>query len=135
MTTYNSKSNELHLLRYSLAAIWLITAVVSFWDAEQANSLGRQWLLQNGLENKDWQSGLIVAGIAWDALLGLLLVFAKQKSWVYGLALAGTIVMTLLATWLTPQIWLHPMGPLFKNLVIWAALWVLLKASRKLALE
>ena len=135
MTTYNSKSNELHLLRYSLAAIWLITAVVSFWDAEQANSLGRQWLLQNGLENKDWQTGLIGAGVAWDALLGLLLVFAKQKSWVYGLALAGTIVMTLLATWLTPQIWLHPMGPLFKNLVIWAALWVLLKASRKLALE
>jgi hypothetical protein len=133
MTTYIIKSNELNLLRYSLAAIWLITAVVSFWDAGQANSLGRQWLLQNGLENRDWQNGVIGAGIAWDALLGLLLVFAQQKSWVYGLALTGTIVMTLLATWLTPELWVHPMGPLFKNLVIWAALWILLKSSSRSA--
>jgi hypothetical protein len=133
MTTYIIKSNELNLLRYSLAAIWLITAVVSFWDAGQANSLGRQWLLQNGLENRDWQNGVIGAGIAWDALLGLLLVFTQQKSWVYGLALTGTIVMTLLATWLTPELWVHPMGPLFKNLVIWAALWILLKSSSRSA--
>jgi hypothetical protein len=133
MTPYIIKSNELNLLRYSLAAIWLITAVVSFWDAGQANSLGRQWLLQNGLENSDWQNGVIGAGIAWDALLGLLLVFARQKSWVYGLALTGTIVMTLLATWLTPELWIHPMGPLFKNLVIWAALWILLKSSSRSA--
>lgn len=130
-----NKTSELNLLQYSLAAIWIITAVVSYWDAQQVNGLGRQWLLQNGLESRDWQNVVIGAGILWDALLGLLLLVAKKQSWIYGLALGGTILMTLLATWLTPQIWLHPMGPLFKNLVIWAALWVLLKSSRRSTLE
>ena len=129
-----TKTSELNLLQYSLAAIWIITAVVSYWDAQQVNGLGRQWLLQNGLESRDWQNAVIGAGILWDTLLGLLLL-AKKQSWMYGVALAGTILMTLLATWLTPQIWLHPMGPLFKNLVIWAVLWVLLKSSRSSALE
>lgn len=129
-----NKTSELNLIQYSLVAIWIITAVVSYWDAQQVNSLGRQWLLQNGLESRDWQNAVIGAGILWDTLLGLLLL-AKKQSWIYGVALAGTILMTLLATWLTPQIWLHPMGPLFKNLVIWVALWVLLKSSRSSALE
>ena len=35
------------------------------------------------------------------------------------------LVMTALASVLDPSLWLHPLGPLTKNVPIAAALWVL----------
>jgi hypothetical protein len=49
---------------------------------------------------------------------------------VYGLALALMLCMTAIATVLDPSLWLHPLGPLTKNLPIAAILWVLIRTGR-----
>ena len=54
-----------------------------------------------------------VLGVAWSVLNPLLMM----------------IVMTLVGTVLQPALWLHPLGPLLKNLPIAAMLWFLLQAT------
>ena len=47
----------------------------------------------------------------------------------YITALALMAVMTLAATLLQPGLWLHPLGPLLKNLPIAAMLWHLIRRA------
>ena len=44
---------------------------------------------------------------------------------MYAVALAGMTAMTVAATCVNPAWWLHPFGPLAKNLPLAAALWLL----------
>ena len=114
------------LLRASLVAVWLATAIVSVWELH-----GQSRELLAGLPAA-WTTGdlawlpkaLILAGAATDALLGLWLALRPGRA-AYLAALAMMGAMTLLATLIHPAWWLHPFGPLTKNLPIAAILWVL----------
>ena len=116
------------LLRASLVAVWLATAVVSVWELH-----GQSRELLAGLPTA-WAGGhalwlptaIILAGAAADAVLGLWLALRPGRQ-AYGAALLMMLAMTLLATAIQPAWWLHPFGPLTKNLPIAAILWVLLQ--------
>lgn len=116
------------LLRASLVAVWLATAVVSVWELH-----GQSRELLAGLPTA-WAGGhapwlptaIILAGAAADAVLGLWLALRPGRK-AYGAALLMMLAMTLLATAIQPAWWLHPFGPLTKNLPIAAILWVLLQ--------
>ena len=69
-------------------------------------------------------TAIILAGAAADAVLGLWLALRPGRK-AYGAALLMMLAMTLLATAIHPAWWLHPFGPLTKNLPIAAILWVL----------
>ena len=69
-------------------------------------------------------TAIILAGAAAYAVLGLALRPGRKA---YGAALLMMLAMTLLATAIQPAWWLHPFGPLTKNLPIAAILWVLLQ--------
>ena len=71
-------------------------------------------------------TAIILAGAAADAVLGLWLALRPGRK-AYGAALLMMLAMTLLATAIQPAWWLHPFGPLTKNLPIAAILWVLLQ--------
>lgn len=71
-------------------------------------------------------NALILSGAAADAALGLWLAWRPGRA-AYWAALGLMGVMTLLATLIDPGWWLHPLGPLTKNLPIAAILLVLLK--------
>lgn len=118
------------LLRASLVVVWLATAVVSVWELH-----GQSRELLAGLPTA-WAGGhvpwlptaIILAGAAADAVLGLWLWLALRPGrQAYGAALLMMLIMTLLATAIHPAWWLHPFGPLTKNLPIAAILWVLLQ--------
>ena len=114
-----------NLLRYSLVVIWLWTGVVSLveWHGESTA------LLQaGGIASPQWQAWLIGGGAALDIALGLWLLLRPGR-WVYAAALAGMVAMTITATALLPALWLHPLGPLSKNLPIAAALWLLWQST------
>jgi hypothetical protein len=121
-----SESSEFRLLRYSLVAVWLGTAVVSVveWRGQSQDLLRASALVPAG-----WSDGLIVAGVVVDLLLGLAL-WLRPNRVTYGAALFVMSVMTVLASFMQPSLWLHPLGPLLKNLPIAAALWVLAKGAR-----
>ena len=116
------------LLRASLVVVWLATAVVSVWELH-----GQSRELLAGLSTA-WAEGhapwlptaIILAGAAADAVLGLWLALRPGRK-AYGAALLMMLAMTLLATAIQPAWWLHPFGPLTKNLPIAAILWVLLQ--------
>ena len=116
------------LLRASLVIVWLATAVVSVWELQ-----GQSRELLAGLPtawtegNTSWlPTAIILAGAAADAVLGLWLALRPGRK-AYGAALLMMLIMTLLATAIHPAWWLHPFGPLTKNLPIAAILWVLLQ--------
>ena len=116
------------LLRASLVVVWLATAVVSVWELH-----GQSRELLAGLPtawtegNTSWlPTAIILAGAAADAVLGLWLALRPGRK-AYGAALLMMLAMTVLATAIQPAWWLHPFGPLTKNLPIAAIVWVLLQ--------
>lgn len=110
-----------YLLRISLVFVWLTTAMVSVWEL-QGQSLALLSLA--GLNDPLLARLLILGGAAVDALVGMAL-WLKPVRRTYLTALAMMLLMTVIATYLDPALWLNPLGPLTKNIPIAAALLVL----------
>lgn len=114
---------EKRYLRLSLVFVWLWTAVVSVWELQGQS---RDLLFAGGVSDTGVANALVLAGAALDAILGLWLLLRPTRP-AYLLALATMVVMTLVATVLSPYLWLHPLGPLSKNIPIAVVLWVLVR--------
>lgn len=116
---------ELKLLRHSVGLVWLGTALVSVleWRGQ-----GTALLHSAGVWTPWLVNTLIGAGAAADGILGVLLCVRPARS-VYLAAIGMMLVMTVVATYLLPALWLHPLGPLLKNLPIAAALWLLWRTT------
>ena len=108
------------LLRLSLVAVWLFTAFASIVEL---NGQSRQVLVDAGIASPPWLvQSLILGGAAADLVIGLALWLRPGRA-SYLAALGLMLLMTALATFLKPTLWLHPLGPLLKNLPIAALLW------------
>lgn len=108
-------------LRWSLVLVWLATALASLWELD-GQSL--RLLASAGIDDPTLARRIIYAGIVVDAALGLAL-WLKPGRASYLAALGAMGAMTLIATLLQPELWLHPLGPLTKNAPIAVALVVL----------
>lgn len=121
----NTSSDD-RLLRFSLVAVWLVTAVVSLVELDGQS---RQVLAQAGITSPPWLvQWLIVGGAAADLAIGLALWWRPGRA-SYAVAFAVMLAMTVVATALQPSLWLHPLGPLLKNLPIAALLWHLYRRA------
>lgn len=108
------------LLRLSLVAVWLLTAVASIVELDGQS---RQVLAEAGIASPPWLVQLlIVGGAAADLAVGLALWWRPGRI-SYLAAFGLLLLMTAVATFLQPTLWLHPLGPLLKNLPIAALLW------------
>jgi uncharacterized protein YbjT (DUF2867 family) len=119
-------------LRVALAFLWIWTALVSFglYPVEDSKAL----LARVGLHGALATFALYGAAVL-DLLLGLLTLWAPRgwrgPVWAAQLALIGGY--TVLITLFLPEYWLHPYGPISKNLPIMAAialLWALEPRAR-----
>jgi hypothetical protein len=112
---------ESKVLRYVLATIWLVTAALSFGLYPLESSL----LLVDGLNLP--RSGavfVVYAGALLDLVMGVLtLAWPARRLWLFQIAVIVTY--SALATVLVPEYWLHPFGPLLKNIAVLALLWLL----------
>lgn len=117
----------LPVLRVALALMWIWTAVVSFglYPVEDSRAL----LARVGLQGTVATFALYGAAVL-DLVLGVLTLAAparwRRLVWLAQIALVAGY--TVLVTFFLPEYWLHPYGPVSKNLPILAAialLWAL----------
>ncbi|MGE0097883.1 MAG: DoxX-like family protein [Hydrogenophaga sp.] len=119
--------NNHALLRWSLVEVWLATGLVSLWEWQ-----GQSLALLAPLETPhDWVKPVLIGtGAGVDIVLAIWLACRPSRP-AFAAALAAMVGMTALATWIQPGWWLHPLGPLTKNLPIAAILLVLLRSPKE----
>ncbi|MBT9457538.1 MAG: DoxX-like family protein [Burkholderiaceae bacterium] len=120
------EARDVKLLRYCMVFVWLATSLVSVieWHGQSA-----ELLRAAGMQQPALMDTLILGGAVVDALLGLAL-WLKPSRRVYLMALFMMVAMTMLASLLRPDLWLHPLGPLTKNVALAGLLWVLAVRAR-----
>ena len=127
----NPQKQAAQFMHASLVVVWLGTAVVSALDylgLSGLNHEGARLLDQGGIGDARWQALLIWSGLLADLALGLALLLRPGRA-IYLSALLLMTAMTVIGTALQPTLWLHPLGPLLKNLPIAAMLWFLLQTG------
>jgi uncharacterized protein YbjT (DUF2867 family) len=114
----------LPLARVALALMWIWTAVVSFglYPVQDSHAL----LARLGLHGALAAIALYGAALL-DLVLGLLTLAApaRRRRLVWLAQIALIVGYTVLITFFLPEYWLHPFGPISKNLVILALLGLL----------
>ncbi len=116
------------VLRGCIALLWIMTGLCSLLFYPEVKSL--EILSQAGIEGLPATLSLYAGGVI-DLLLGLAML---SNRWLI-LALIGqlllTIAYTLIISCLLPELWLHPFGPVTKNLPLMTATLCLLVIWRK----
>jgi hypothetical protein len=96
-----------------------IVALAVFWMATGLNALGPGWdaaVEQFAATGFSVQTAVMVVLVgAWfDVILGALLLVRRFAKPVLKVMLAATLFYLLAGTWLAPQLWFDPLGPLTK---------------------
>lgn len=115
----------LPLLRAALAITWFTAGVVSLglYPVEQSHAL----LARAGVPAA-WRPAALGSAALFDLLLGLLTLWplrGRAQKALWGAQALLVAFYTALITWRLPEFWLHPYGPIVKNLPILAALLLL----------
>lgn len=120
MTSIETKLNRLQsVIRYSLAFVWLYTAVISVLFS---HTQGFPLLKKVGV-TLAWQPVLLYGGAALDACLGILILSCWQIRLIGFVQVFLILVYTVIASVLIPDFWVHPLAPLAKNIPIMAIVW------------
>jgi uncharacterized protein YbjT (DUF2867 family) len=112
----------LPVLRWSIAAVWLITAAVSFGLYPPAQSY--ELLARTGIPPA-LRPLMLYGAAAFDLLLGLGTLLLRRRRWLWLVQLALIGFYTVVIAIRLPEFLLHPYGPLTKNLPMLAAIWLL----------
>ncbi|WP_407353443.1 SDR family oxidoreductase [Luteimonas sp. R10] len=117
----------LPLLRYAVAAMWIVTALVSALVYPVADSLAL--LARTGLTGTAAQVALYgAAGL--DLVLGITMLRPRWRTWSYRAQILLVAAYTAIITAYLPEYWAHPYGPVLKNIPLLAALLALHELDR-----
>lgn len=116
------------VLRLSVALVWLIAGVVSLGLYPVQDSLA---LLAEAAVPAAYAPAALYGAAALDIVLGLLTLSPWRGRWLWGIQAAVILAYTAILTWQLPEFWLHPFGPLAKNLPLLAVIWFLYETDRE----
>ena len=102
------------IARISLSFLWLFTAVTSVLFAREE---GFEILARGGIIGLYAEFSLY-SGSILDALIGVWLLVGKRLDRCYLIQLWVITVYSILLTIIDANFWLHPFGPLTKNIPI-----------------
>jgi uncharacterized protein YbjT (DUF2867 family)/uncharacterized membrane protein YphA (DoxX/SURF4 family) len=112
----------LPVLRIAVALVWIWTGIVSLGLYPTQDSY--ELLARVGVGPA--LAPLMLYGAAvLDLLVGLATLVMSRLGWLWLLQLAVILGYTIIITFKLPEFWLHPYGPLSKNLVMLAAIYLL----------
>ena len=103
----------LPLLRYAIAVVWIVTGIVSLgvYPVEDSYAL----LARVGLTGAAASVALYGAALI-DLVFGVASVVMKRRKWLWRAQMALIAGYTVIISFFLPEYWLHPYGPLTKNL-------------------
>ena len=115
-------------MRYTLAIVWLVTGILSVGIFPQDESL--TLLEQVGLHD---EAGVVAlyGSASIDIALGILTI-AYPSVWLWRVQIALVLGYSIIITIFLPWYWLHPFGPILKNLPILLLLWLLHEHEREM---
>lgn len=122
-------SAEQRLIRFTLAAVWLATGFLSIYVYPERDSMA---LLERAGLSGSLGEAALYGGALLDIALGVFTLLGRGRSlWMTQaiLILAYTVIITIRL----PEFWIHPFGPVLKNLPILALLWLLYKNEGRAA--
>lgn len=115
------------VLRIAIAAVWLVAGIVSMgiYPVDESYAL----LARVGITGSFAPVALYGAA-ALDIAFGLGTLFLRRRKllWIAQVTLIG--VYTVAITFFLPEFWLHPFGPLIKNLPILAVILLLYELEK-----
>jgi uncharacterized protein YbjT (DUF2867 family) len=114
----------LPLLRISIALVWIITGIVSLglYPVRDSYALLARVGIPAAL------APLMLYGAAlMDLAFGIATLALARRRWLWLAQVAAIVFYTAIISWKLPEFWLHPYGPLLKNLPMLAAIWLLLQ--------
>ncbi len=117
------QSADSRLMRYSLAAVWIVTGLLSLGIYPQEDSFAL--LARIGIEGTAASAALYLGSTA-DIIFGLMTLLAPSKRLWQAQALLVLIYTIVISIYL-PEFWLHPFGPILKNIPFLTLLWLLYK--------
>lgn len=118
----------LPILRLSVALVWLISGIVSLGLYPVKDSLA---LLAAAAVPAAYAPAALYGAAALDIVLGLLTLSPWRGRWLWGGQAIVMFAYTAILTLQLPEFWLHPFGPLAKNLPMLAVIWLLYETDRE----
>jgi hypothetical protein len=118
----------LPLLRLSIAVVWLTAGVVSMGLYPVTDSYAL--LARVGVPSAIAPLALYGAA-ALDIALGIGTLILRRRRFLWLLQLAVIIAYTAIITVWLPEFWLHPYGPVVKNLPVIIAIYLLFELERR----
>lgn len=111
------------LIQYSLAIVWIVTGVLSLGIYPKEDSFAL--LGRIGIEGIAASAALYLGSTA-DIVFGLMTLFApSNRLWIAQALLV--LIYTVVITIYLPEFWLHPFGPILKNIPFLTLLWLIYK--------
>lgn len=102
------------IAKLSLSFLWVFTGITSLFFA---SDIGYQVLANGGITGP-LATFSLVGGSLLDLSLGLWLLIGKKLKWCYLAQITVIVLFTFLLSIIDPSFWLHPFGPLTKNIPI-----------------
>jgi hypothetical protein len=117
----------MHLIaRLSLSFLWVFTGITSAFFAKEVG----YDVLANGGITGGLADACIIAGSILDMLIGIWLLVGKKLKHCYFVQMAVIAIYSVLLTVIEPGFWLHPFGPLTKNIPLLVLIYILYAAKR-----
>lgn len=107
------------LLKYSIAFIWLFSAVCSVFFYPRPSSY--HLLAQTGIPEY-WQPLFLTGAAGLDALIGLAMLCSYRLKQTCFIQIIVIVIYTAIISWKLPYLWLEPFGPIAKNIPLLAAI-------------
>jgi len=117
----------LPMLRVSIALVWLWTAITSAWLFPAAESFV---LLERSGVPRAWAPLMLCGAIALDFIFGMATLLCSRARLLWLAQIALILLYTVIISVRLPEFWLHPYGPILKNLPMLAALYLLYVLER-----
>jgi uncharacterized protein YbjT (DUF2867 family)/uncharacterized membrane protein YphA (DoxX/SURF4 family) len=117
-----------HLLRFAIALVWISAGLLSAFVYPQAESYAL--LAQVGISGS-WAPIALYGASALDLLLGIAIL---SRPWLRVAAHGQILTLalyTLIISLFLPEYWVHPFGPVVKNLPLLVATFMLLVLERR----